>query len=149
MGEIAVYDPKKTLGGMLKKLVANSTPIDDWKNPPAGTKLLIVGPDAVSAKDSADPAWVGLLAKGINVLVLDQANPLRYLAVPAPVEPTNLSGSIAFPENLTYPAFAGLATSRTSSPAPVTARCTAMPTASRNAERAACCSATANWAVVP
>ena len=110
-GEIAVYDPKKSLAPMLKKLVADSTPIDDWKNPPAGTKLLIVGPDAVGAKESADPAWVGLLARGINVLVLDQAHPLRYLAVPAPLEPTSFTGSIAFPENLAHPAFSGLATS--------------------------------------
>ncbi len=70
--------------------------------------MVIVGPDALTPREATDPRWVALAAKGTRILVLDQANPLHFQAVPADLAVTDYVGRIAFPENLDHRAFAGL-----------------------------------------
>jgi len=75
---------------------------------PDTAKLVIVGRNALSPREATDPSWVALASRGARVLVLEQQNPLRYLAVPADCTPTDYAGRVAFAENLDHPAFAGL-----------------------------------------
>ena len=70
--------------------------------------MLIVGPDSLTPREATDPRWVALAAHGARVLVLDQAHPLHFQAVPADLTPTEYVGRIAFPENLDHRAFQGL-----------------------------------------
>ena len=104
---IALWDPRDKSGRLLDHL-APYTSVADLESLPKSCKLLIVGPDAVTPELAADPIWTTLAAKGLRILVLDQANPLRGPATPADLEPTDFAGRIAFPENPTHPAFANL-----------------------------------------
>jgi len=108
-GEITVLDPH---GSAKARLAARGIPFSELDavsgEPPPGAKLLIVGKDALSAREATDPKWKTLAASGLRILVLDQAVPLHYQAVPADLEPTRLVGRIAFSENLQHPVFDGL-----------------------------------------
>ena len=70
--------------------------------------MLIVGPDALNARQSTDPSWRALAERGVRIVVLDQKHPLQYQAVPADLDATEYVGRVAFPENLGHPAFEGL-----------------------------------------
>jgi len=108
-GELVVLDPRGTVKA---RLAARGIPfaeinsVDEIKRP---TRLLIVGADAVPEEKAADPMWHALAAAGTKMLILDQAHPLRYQAVPADFDVTDHTGRIAFSEDLSHPVFAGLA----------------------------------------
>lgn len=107
-GQLAVLDPK---GGAAARLKARGVPfvaVDSPAAVPASAKVVLVGQDALSPRDATDPRWVSLAAAGARVLVLEQANPLKHLALPADLTPTNFVGRIAFSEDMTHPAFVGL-----------------------------------------
>jgi beta-galactosidase len=70
--------------------------------------VVLVGKDALSARDSTDPRWLALASRGARVLVLEQEHPLHFQALPADLMPTNYVGRIAFLENPEHPLFAGL-----------------------------------------
>jgi len=107
--ELAVFDPKGTVKERLtKRGVAFTEAAPDAL--PAHTKVLVVGPDALTPRQATDPMWQALAANGVRVLVLDQENPLHYQAVPGDLEVTDRVGRAAFPENLTHPIFKGLGT---------------------------------------
>ncbi len=82
--------------------------VDSPADVPAGRHVLLVGTDSVSVESAQDSVWQQLLADGVRLLVLEQANPLKYRAVPADLEPTAYEGRMAFCENLEHPAFASL-----------------------------------------
>jgi glycosyl hydrolase family 2 len=108
-GEIAVWDPSGAVEARLKLRGVPFRSIDGVDSePPAGAKLLIVGPDALTSREATDPKWKRFAAAGLRVLVLDQEQPLHYQAIPADLEPTPHVGRIAFSENLQHPVFAGL-----------------------------------------
>ncbi len=103
-----VLDPA---GSVKARLSARGVAFTDVAKPdaiPAGARVIVIGKDALSPRDATDPRWLALASAGVRVVVLDQANPLRYLAVPADLAPTNYVGRIAFAENLDSPVFAGL-----------------------------------------
>ncbi|MCY3017914.1 MAG: hypothetical protein NTW87_02630 [Planctomycetota bacterium] len=72
-------------------------------------KVVVIGKDALSPREATDTKWLALAARGTRLLVLDQQNPLHYMAVPADLVPTVHAGRIAFSENLEHPIFDGLA----------------------------------------
>ena len=75
---------------------------------PAKAKVVIVGKDALSAREATDPQWTALAGNGAKVLVLDQAHPLHYQATPADLAPTDFVGRVAFEQNTEHPIFSGL-----------------------------------------
>jgi beta-galactosidase len=106
--DITVYDPKGIVQPWLKERGYPFRETASLDSLPGKLKVLIVGPDALTPRQATDPRWVALAAEGVRVLVLDQAHPLHYQAVPADLAPTDYTGRIAFPENLEHPTFAGL-----------------------------------------
>jgi beta-galactosidase len=125
--ELAVFDPSGLVTAHLTaRGIAHSVAVsaDDI---PAAAKVLVVGPDAIPAGLASDTRWYARADAGLRVLVLDQRHPLRYRALPADLDPLDdqpsgwevldakagkrepeLRGRIAFAEDLTHPAFAGL-----------------------------------------
>ena len=71
-------------------------------------ELLVVGDGALDGAQATDPVWASLAESGRRMLVLEQPANLHYQAVSAEIDTTDDSGSIAFPQNLAHPAFAGL-----------------------------------------
>ena len=108
--ELVVLDPKGPVKARLAKRGIAFTEAASVESLPAKMKVLVVGPDALTARQATDPLWQALAANGVRVLVLDQDEPLRYSAVPGDLEVTDHAGRIAFPENLEHPIFQGLGT---------------------------------------
>jgi len=107
-GELAVVDPGGTVKARLQKNGIAFTELNITDDVPMAVRVLIVGPDAIDLRQATDTKWKGVAARGGRVLVLDQANPLRFSAIPADLEVTPYAGRIAFAENLRHPAFQGL-----------------------------------------
>jgi beta-galactosidase len=107
-GQLVVLDPD---GAVRARLQARGIAFTEVKTPaevPDHARVVIVGKNALSPREATDPRWLSLAGAGTRVLVLDQDNPLRYLAVPADLTPTNYVGRVAFSENLNHPVFDGL-----------------------------------------
>ncbi len=107
-GELVVIDPAGTVKARLKKRGIDFVEAASAEAVPASAKVVVVGPDAISEALSTDPLWYAMAVRGVRLLVLDQASPLHFQATPADFEVSNLSGRIAFSEDLGHPAFAGL-----------------------------------------
>ena len=105
---LVVLDPGGSVKARLAARNIGFTAVETMADIPATARVVVVGKDALSARDATDPRWVSLAAAGARVLVLDQTHPLRCLAVPADLAPTDNVGSIAFVENLSHPVFSGL-----------------------------------------
>lgn len=107
-GELVVLDPAGTAAARLKARGIAFKQVASLDEIPATAKIVLIGRDALSPREATDPRWVALAAAGARILVLEQANPLHHLALPADLAPTDFVGRIAFSENLEHPAFDGL-----------------------------------------
>jgi len=107
-GELAVLDPFGSVKARLQARKIDFTEVAKLDEIPPQALVIVVGKDAVSPREAADPRWMALAARGARLLVLDQANPLHYLATPADFVTTDFAGRIAFIENTSHPAFDGL-----------------------------------------
>ena len=106
--ELAVLDPSGTVQARLDARGIPYTTAAAFEDIPATARVVVVGPNALSARDATDNKWLSLAARGARLLVLDQDNPLHYMAVPADLTPTDYVGRVAFAENIQHPIFAGL-----------------------------------------
>ncbi len=118
--DVAVYDPKGLLEAFLDSANITHVQIDNLENLPQ-TKVLIVGPDALSEADSTSTALAGFTSRGNAVIVLDQTNVLKYQALPAEMELAQRTsrgsfgmevpaadGKTAFIEDSSHPILKGL-----------------------------------------
>ena len=120
-GVLAVLDPAGGARAFLDRCSAPYMPVSSVEDLPAGCKVLLVGADAIARGDDTAATWAVLAEAGRAVVVLDQAHPLRYQAVPAEMELAPRSrrndfgdevptahGKTAFLEDASHPALAGL-----------------------------------------
>ncbi len=108
-GDLVVYDPAGTAKA---RLTARKIPFSEVASVaalPATAKVVLIGADALTAREATDPLWQALAAGGARVIVLEQAHPLHHLALASDLEPTTNAGRVAFVENLKHPLFDGLA----------------------------------------
>jgi hypothetical protein len=105
---LAVYDPRGDVRSWLTERGIAFTPVERYGAVPDAARLVVVGSDAIPADKTTDPLWYGLAAAGKRVVILDQAHPLRYRALPADLKPTDYVGRIGFAQDLSHPAFSGL-----------------------------------------
>jgi beta-galactosidase len=118
--DIAVYDPKGTLQTFLDRASIRHVPVNSLENLPQ-TKVLILGPDALSETDSTSTTLAGFASGGKAVIVLDQTNVLKYQALPAEIELAERTrrsefgmavpaadGKTAFLEDSSHPVLKGL-----------------------------------------
>jgi beta-galactosidase len=102
---LLVLDPSGSAKARLTQRRIAFTEVARFEDLPEQAKVIVVGKDALTARQATDPKWRALAASGARVLVLEQRNPLHYLAVPADFEVTDYVGRIAFPENPEHPIF--------------------------------------------
>ena len=107
-GQLAVLDPQGAAKARLQARGIAFTEVQSLAEVPAQARVVLVGKDALSARDATDPRWLALASRGARVLVLEQANPLHFQALPADLTPTDYVGRVAFLENPEHPLFAGL-----------------------------------------
>ncbi len=107
--KVVVWDEGGAVSARLRDRGLEFTAIKALDEVPGDVDVLIVGPDLVSPRQATSPRWRQFAASGAKVLVLDQQHPLHYQATPADFEVTDHVGRIAFSQDMTHPAFAGLA----------------------------------------
>jgi beta-galactosidase len=69
---------------------------------------VIIGKDALDAKDSTSSRLSAFAVNGHAVIVLDQKNPLRYQGLPADMRTDTNVGRTAFGEDLSHPVLKGI-----------------------------------------
>ena len=118
---VAVFDPAGETAAFLKRTGQPFTALQSLDAVPASAKVLVVGRDAIEAKDSTSTRLAVLASEGRAVVVLDQTQPLKYQAIPAEMDlaprvkkndfgmeiPT-AEGRTAFLEDTSHPALRGL-----------------------------------------
>ncbi len=106
--QIAVYDPSGAAGGYLKSRDVAFVTLGSLNSLPAGTKVLVIGKNAIGQVESGSSRLAAYAAAGHVVILLEQNNPLKYQALPAEMKPATNSGSIAYCEDLDHPLFSGI-----------------------------------------
>ena len=108
--QLYVLDSFGSAGARLQARGIAFTAVKTLAEIPDTAKVVIIGKDSLTPRAATDPQWQALAANGVRVIVLEQANPLHNLALPADLEPTTaIAGRMAFIENPEHPIFAGLA----------------------------------------
>jgi len=107
-GKIAVWDPVGSTIAYLKACGANVTAISSPEALPDDVQVLVIGRNALSARQSTDPIWLTMVRQGKRLVVLEQEHPLHYQAVQSDVEPTDYDGRMAFIQEPEHPVFSGL-----------------------------------------
>jgi beta-galactosidase len=115
-----VYDPKKSVTPFLSSRGIKFTAINSLGSLPASGRVLVIGKDALTVSESTSSALAAYASTGRSVIVLDQANALRYQALTAEIDmapksrssfgieqPTG-NGSVAWAEDLGHPIMRGL-----------------------------------------
>jgi hypothetical protein len=109
-GRIALFDPNNSVKDFLTNMKVPFTPIDDLSKIPTTAKVVIVGKDALTSTSSTSSqlsAWTAA-GGGHAVLVLEQANPLKFQGLPGQMDTDTNAGCLGFPEDATNPALTGL-----------------------------------------
>jgi hypothetical protein len=105
---IVVYDPTGTTTSFFKRAGVPFTPLSSLGNLPTTAKILVIGSGALNSAESTSSQLAAYASTGKRVIVLDQKNPLKFQALPTEMVATNVSGRIAFAEDLKHPVMHGL-----------------------------------------
>ena len=106
---VAVYDPHGSARKFLGDSKAAFTAIESLDAIPEAARVILIGKDALSAREAESTRLAALAIEGKRVIVLEQAHPLKYQALrPAEMESASNEGRIAFVEDTAHPAMKGL-----------------------------------------
>jgi beta-galactosidase len=109
-GSLAVFDPEGPVRAFLEQQQVGFTSVEDLDALPTDARVLVVGPDALDATESTSSRLAAYgLGGGRRVVVLEQANPLRFQGLPADVGADSNQGYTAFAEDPEHPVLHGLA----------------------------------------
>ncbi|MBI5723289.1 MAG: hypothetical protein HZA50_04975 [Planctomycetes bacterium] len=109
-GDLFVYDPAASIAPYLKSRGVEFTELNSLTAPPAAGKIWLIGRDALKPQESTTSAFSAYAAGGGRVILLEQANPLRFQGLnPAEAQAQNNLGRVAFLEDPSHPLLAGLA----------------------------------------
>lgn len=109
-GKTVVFDPSGSVAPFLRSRGIAFLSIPSLREAPASAKVLIVGPDALTAAQSGSSALAAYAAGGRVVIVLEQKNLLKYQALPGDMQPDTGAnqGYVAFMEDPGNAIFQGL-----------------------------------------
>lgn len=105
---LLVFDPQGAVRAFLKARNIPFTAQESLATLPAEGRALIIGKDALDARESTSSHLAAYALGGRRLLILEQKNPLRYQGLPAEMSPATNLGSTAFGEDLDHPALRGL-----------------------------------------
>jgi len=107
-GAVLLLDPSGKVAAFLKAAGRPFTALRDLSEADGKAGLLIVGPDALSPKDAFGRGLLKFAARGGQVIVLEQDNPVGGANLPAPLHATPRYGGYAHPQALGTPVFRDL-----------------------------------------
>jgi hypothetical protein len=106
---LVVLDPEGSVVRFLEGLKVSHARIESLAALKDEGRVLVVGRDALSPADAVSTRLAAYAATGRRVVVLEQRSPLRYSGLGgAVVETDSNEGRIAFVEDASHPAVAGL-----------------------------------------
>ncbi|MFZ4507526.1 MAG: sugar-binding domain-containing protein [Fimbriimonas sp.] len=105
---LVVWDPSGKVGAFLRSQAVGFRPISSLAGVDAATLVLVVGPNALDEQEGARSRLAALAEQGKRIIVLEQANPVRYQGLPAEMEVAKNEGRIAYLEDASHPALRGL-----------------------------------------
>lgn len=105
---VGLYDPAGQLGPWLQRMRVPAVPVTDLASVPTNVRVLVVAKDALTAAQATDTVLARIAVTGRRVIVLEQAEPVRFQALPSALEPTGNAGHYAFPEVATHPTLVNL-----------------------------------------
>ncbi len=107
-GPVFLMDPSGKVAELLRDAGQDYQKINDLVETEGRTGLLIVGPNALSARDAFGRDILKFAAQGGRVVVLEQQNPVAGSNLPAPLKTTTHYGGYAHPQALGTPVFRDL-----------------------------------------
>lgn len=105
---LALFDPANSVKDFLVAMKIPFTAIDDLSKIPVSTRVLIVGKDALNPTMATSSQLAAWASKGRGVVILEQANPLKFQGLPGQMSTASNLGCLAFPEDATHPLLNGL-----------------------------------------
>jgi beta-galactosidase len=106
--DLLVFDPHGAARGFLQAQNVACTAVTNLDLLPVSGRVLVVGRDALDARECASSRLAAYAAAGRRVIVLDQTHPLRYQGLPAEMETAQNSGQTAFLEDASHAVAANL-----------------------------------------
>ena len=120
-GTLALLDPSGVVSTYLKSAGISFAEVQSLDALPVAARVLLIGRNAINSHQNVSPRLAAYASEGRSVVILDQANPLQYQAIPAEMElaprskkndfgteiPT-ADGSVAFIEDASHPVLQGL-----------------------------------------
>jgi len=85
-GTVAVFDPHGETEAFLASVGVPFSSVGSFDTLPVAAKVLIVGRDALDEPGSTSTRLAAYASEGRAVIVLDQAFPLKYQAIPAEMD---------------------------------------------------------------
>ncbi|MGD0537301.1 MAG: hypothetical protein ABSC03_06605 [Verrucomicrobiota bacterium] len=105
---LAVFDPQQKLAALLQARHIVFTAVTNLASLPGTARLLLVGPDALSAGEAGSSRLAAWASAGRRVIVLDQTHPLKFQGLPCEMNAEQNTGRTAFIEDPDHPAVRGL-----------------------------------------
>lgn len=107
-GGLAVLDSHAAVGKFLETQHIAFTAITNLTILPADARILLVGPDVLSAEEATSSRLAAWASAGRRVIVLEQSSPLKYQGLPCEMNAEQNEGRTAFIEDAGHPALRGL-----------------------------------------
>jgi len=105
---LAVLDPQQKLAAFLQAQRIVFTAVTNLVSLPEAARVLLVGPDALSAGEATSSRLAAWASAGRRVIVLDQTHPLQFHGLPCEMNAEQNTGRTAFIEDTEHPAVRGL-----------------------------------------
>lgn len=105
---LVVYDPQGPVAAFLQEHRLDHLVLSNLDLLPDLARFLIIGPQALDAREAASSRLAAWASAGRRVLVLEQDHPLKYQALPCDMNASLNEGRTAFIEDTAHPAMAGL-----------------------------------------
>ena len=106
--DLVVFDPEGAAAAFLAAHKIPCTFAASLDALPQDWKILVIGGNALDARESASSRLAALAATGRRIIILDQDTPLRYQGLPAEMTFSENAGFTAFIEDDAHPLTAGL-----------------------------------------
>lgn len=106
--KLAVYDPRGDVREFLHARGLAFTAVSDLGTISEAAQVLLIGKDALTAREAGSSRLAALAAGARRVVVLEQMHPLHFQGLPADMDEATNTGFTAFGQDFTHPVLRNL-----------------------------------------